>query len=142
MDRCVKSRPTVLSGDHGLVRRVEGGMQAGQVEALPTQPVVMRDRPRVLAAVGDTMTQQQLAEPVPGAHQFAPGILPGTHHVARGLLGHAGNAHRHDLTQPQQLGDVQRVTGVGLHALINRPLQLRGREHLATHTSRAERTPA
>ena len=51
---------------------------------------------------------------MPGPHQIRPGGLPGPHQVPSGLLALGRYPHRHDLVQPQQPGQMQRVPRVGL----------------------------
>src|SRR5690606_4580166 len=135
VDLPIETVAAILNGDDSLVTGVERGLQASQLETLLTQLVVMNRFPRRLTWVADSAAQQQLPEAVPGAHQIAPAALTSTHQITSRLLALAGDHHAHDLTQPQQLGDRQRIASVGLDALTHRALQLRWRQHLATYSS-------
>jgi len=45
------------------------------------------------------VAEEQLREPVAGAHQIAAGILTGAGQVARGLFFRPGHPHRRDLAE-------------------------------------------
>ncbi len=76
---------------------------------------------------------------MPSAHQIRAHIITSPDHVAGRLLRHAGNPDRHDLTQPQQTGQMQRIPGIGLHPVPSRTLHPRRREHLTADTRRRQR---
>ena len=61
-------------------------------------------RPRRPARIDDSLPQQQLGHPVPGAHQIPAGVLPGPYQVPSVLLGHRGDPHRRQLPDVQQPG--------------------------------------
>ena len=62
---------------------------------------------------------------MPGPHQILPGGFPGADQIPGGLLGRARDPHRHNLIQPQQPGQMQGVSRVGLHPIPGRAMQLR-----------------
>ena len=87
--------------------------------------------PRLPAGVDDPLPQQQFRQPVPRPHQIPAAVLTGPHQIPRRFLLDAGNRHLHDLTQPQQPGQMLRITGVGLDPIPGRALQLRRCRHHA-----------
>jgi hypothetical protein len=101
-DRLIETVTAVHTSDHRVERRVEGQLQPGRIEVLSPQPQLMLSRPRLPTRVDDPLPQQQFGDPMPHRHQIAATILPRTDRIPRGFLGHAGNRHRHDLTQMQQ----------------------------------------
>ena len=107
-----------------------GELQAAFVEALRREPALVRLRPGG-ALPDEPLAQEQLGEPVAGAHEVGAGILAGAHQVAGGLLGEAGHAHRRELAEAQQLGQPQGVAAVGLDALARSAGDLRGGGHQA-----------
>lgn len=68
-------------------------------------------------AATSSPTQEQLGEPVAGAHQVAAGVLAGAHQVAGRLLLTAGHAPRGELFEAQQPRQPDGVAAVGLDAL-------------------------
>jgi hypothetical protein len=50
---------------------------------------------------------------VPSAHQVTADVLAGPDQVPRGFLGDGGDPDRGDLADLEQLGQQQRVLGVG-----------------------------
>ena len=129
-DRRIQTIPEGQGSQHGLVLSVEShpGRRVGKV--LAGQPRVVSTRPGRPAGVDDAVAQQQLRDPVPGAHQVPAAVLPRPHQVPGGFLLHPWNRHRGDLIQAQQSRQVHRVPGVGLHPVARGALQLRrGRHH-------------
>ena len=82
------------------------------------------------AGIDDPAPQQQLRHPMPRPHQILPRGLTSPDQITRGFLRQTGYPHRHDLVQPQQPGQMQRVPRVGLHPIPGRTEQLRRRRHL------------
>ena len=76
---------------------------------------------------------------MPGPHQVTADVLAGPDQVPGGLLGDRGDPDRDDLSDLQQLGQQQRVLGVGLDPVTGRPGQLRGRGDLAADPRRGDR---
>jgi hypothetical protein len=70
------------------------------------------------------VTQQQLGDSMPGAHQVAADVLAGPNQVPGGFLGDARDSDRDDLSDLEQLGQQQRVLGVGLDPIAGRPGEL------------------
>lgn len=126
-DRHVESVTSVDGLDHRLVGGVERGLQTDRREPLRPQPPVVRDRPRLPSRVLDTLPQQQLADPVASRHQIAAGVYSGTHQIPRRLGLNARDGHLDDLPEPQQPGQMHRVTRVRLDPISDRSLQLRRR---------------
>jgi hypothetical protein len=91
----------------------------------------MRDAPvRTRPSEGDVVAQQQLAQPVTGAHQITPHILACPDQVTQRLLLGARNPHRVQTVDHQQPHQPLRVTPVGLHLVLGRALDLpRCRDH-------------
>src|SRR5665647_187087 len=133
-DRGVKTVPAVDHRGHRVIGGIERVLQPRLVETLPAQPLVMGRGPRLATGVDDSLTQQQLAEPVPGAHQITTGVLTGPHQISCRLLSHRRNRHLHNLAELEQPGQVQRVLGVGLHSVPDRSLQLRRRRDQRLHS--------
>src|SRR5665648_620328 len=133
-DRGVKTVPAVDHRGHRVIGGIERVLQPRLVETLPAQPLVMGHGPRLATGVDDSLTQQQLAEPVPGAHQITTGVLTGPHQISCRLLSHRRNRHLHNLAELEQPGQVQRVLGVGLHSVPDRSLQLRRRRDQRLHS--------
>jgi hypothetical protein len=60
------------------------------------------------------VAQQQLGQPVAGAHEIAAGVLAGAHEIACCLLLEARHAHRDELAQAQQPRQALGISAVGL----------------------------
>lgn len=78
------------------------------------------------------VAQQQLGDPVPGAHQVAADVFAGADQVAGGFLGDGGHPDAGDLADLQQLREQQCVPGVGLDSVTGGAGQLRRCGDLAT----------
>ncbi len=78
----------------GLVVGLERHLPRRVVEPLPAQPRVMLAGPCIPAGPDDALAKQQLAQPVPGTHQIAAGVLPGADQVPGSLLVQRGDRHR------------------------------------------------
>ena len=76
------------------------------------------------------MTQQQLAQPLPGAHQITPDRLPGADDVTQRLLLAGRNPDRVQRVDHQQAQHPLGVALIGLDLVPSRPLDLpRRRDH-------------
>ena len=93
------------------------------------QPPHVRHRPRA-ARPGEALStsQQELPEPVPGAHQIPADVIDAAHHVAELLIPDSRNERERQLAGSQQSHHPDRVTTVGLHP-ITRTLRDRARRH-------------
>ena len=77
------------------------------------------------------MAQQQLRDPVPGSHQVTANILAGTDQITGCLLSHGRDTDTGDLPDLEQLGQKQRVLGIGLDPVTGGPGQPRRGRDLA-----------
>ena len=89
------------------------------------------------------LAQQQLADPVTGAHQITAEILTGTHQVTQRLELRRCHQHRPQLARRVQLGELQRVAGVGLDLVtgLTRNCTRRADHHLNTRRTSCPRQP-
>jgi hypothetical protein len=83
------------------------------------------------------VAQQQLREPMTGAHQIHPDRLAGADQVAQRLLLIARNPDRMQLPR-QQLHQVLRVPTIGLHPIPARARDLARRRHDALDAALGE----
>jgi hypothetical protein len=88
LDRLVEAVPAGFSLQHGFVFGVKGQLQFRGVEVLLAQPHQVGASPRMAAVVHDSLTQQQLRDPMPGPHQITTDILPRPDQVTGSLPGH------------------------------------------------------
>lgn len=95
-------------------------LQARQLEVLPTQPQIMGARPGLTTGIDDPLPQQQLGDPMAGAHQIGAGILTGTHQVPRRFLRQGRDLDLDDLAQLEQPRQMQRVMSIGLDPIPGR----------------------
>jgi hypothetical protein len=58
--------------------------------------------------------QQELSQPVPGAHQISAGVFDAAHQVAELLIGDGGREHKSQLAGGEQPDQPDRVTPIGL----------------------------
>ena len=65
----------------------------------------------------DLVAQQQLRQPMTGAHEIAAQILPRTHQIAQRLFLDAGTATAMQLTRGQQPHQALGVAAIGLDAI-------------------------
>jgi hypothetical protein len=72
----------------------------------------------------DPVTQQQLREPMPGAHQIHPHRLASAHQVAQRLLLGPRHPDRVQLAGQQQAGQMLGVTAVSFDPIPRRPRDL------------------
>lgn len=113
-------------GQAGPVGQFPGGF--GKV--LPVQPDPVLPGPRLPVGIDDALAQQEFGDPVSGTHQVRPAVLPCPDQVPGCFLIGRGNPHPGDLSQLQQPGQVQGVTGVCLDPVPGRALEFgRGRDH-------------
>ena len=85
----------------------------------------------------NAVAQQQLREPVPGAHQIQPQRFPRAHEITQRFLLRARHADLVKLSREQQPGDVLSVARVGLHAVPTSAWDLRRcRDHALDPTLR------
>ena len=85
------------------------------------------------------VAQQQLGQPVTGAHQITANVLAGAHEIAQRLLAECRDAHRVQPADHQQPQHPLGVATVGLDAIARRPFDLARRRHDTTHARRLER---
>jgi len=90
-----------LRVEHAAVALVEHDRERPALEALSAKPGVMRSCPRG-RVVHHPVPEQQLREPVTGAHQITAGVLACAHEITRGLVLRLGHTYRGYLAQPQQ----------------------------------------
>src|SRR3990172_5210416 len=89
--------------DRALAASLAVGVLEGKGErparkALTAEPGVVRERPRA-RLVHEPVAQEQLREPVPGAHQVAACVLAGANEIARRLLVGIRHPHRDEIAQ-------------------------------------------
>lgn len=85
------------------------------------------------------VAQQQLAYPVPGAHQIAADILPCADQVAQRLLARRGHPHGVQLARDQQPHEQLRVAAIRLYAVLRGSGDLARRCNQAAHPGSLER---
>jgi hypothetical protein len=106
----------------------------------PGQPGAVGGRPAARPVlVADVVSQQQLAQPVPGAHQVDADVLARPDEVAQRLLLAARHAHRVQTVDHQQPHQPLGVAAVGLDAVLGGPLDLPGRRNDAVDPVRRQR---
>jgi hypothetical protein len=76
---------------------------------------------------------------MPYPHQVDAGIFTSPHQIANRLNLALGNGYRGDLTQPQQPGQMRRISGIGLDPIASWALQLRRRSDHAFHPGLIDR---
>src|SRR4029453_15717295 len=76
---------------------------------------------------------------MPHPHQVSAGIFTSPHQIANRLDLTLGNGYRGDLTQPQQPGQMRRISCVGLDPVPSWALQLRRRSDHAFHPGLIDR---
>ena len=123
----------VAAGDQHIVgvqvvgQRRLGGMigepDRGQPGAVLARPRLARPLPVDLAA------QQELPDPMPGAHQVHADVLAAAHQVAQLLTLHRRDRDQHELAGRQQPGQPDRVALIGLDPIRRRTLGLPRRAH-------------
>jgi hypothetical protein len=86
------------------------------------------------------VAQQQLGQPVPGAHQISAAVLAGADQVPRSLLLDGRHGDGMNLTDAQQPGQVHGVLRVGLNAVTGWALQFRRRGHNTSDPGRSQRS--
>jgi hypothetical protein len=84
----------VAGVQHRSVVRIGRG-QGGLLEALHQQPALVGQRPGVAAPPGPAVTQQQLAQPMPGPGAVLDHVSTGPAQVPDRFFLHAGDADRH-----------------------------------------------
>jgi hypothetical protein len=94
--------------------------------------------PRLPAGPHDPLTQQELADPVPGPHQVRTDVFSGPDQVPRRLLRLGGHHHLDDFVELEQPGQMGCVAGVGLDPITRWALQLRRRRDQTRHVVAAE----
>src|SRR5207249_10068609 len=92
-DRLVESVPPGLRVEHPAVALVEHDRERPALEALSAKPAVMGSCPRG-RVVHHPVPEQQLREPVPGAHQITASVLTCAHEITRGLFLRLGHPYR------------------------------------------------
>jgi len=112
-DGGVERVAAIAHGEHRRQGLFIGDLQGPLGEALPAEPELVRLRPGALLP-DDAATQEQLGEPVAGAHQVGSGVLAGAYQVAGRLLGEAGHAYRDQFLEAQQASQPDGVDAVGL----------------------------
>src|SRR6476620_815080 len=111
------------------MHRFQGGL-VGQLpdrvlEVLACQPEFMSASPGLPAGIDDALAQQQFGNPVPGTHQIATDVFPGTDQIPCSFLVRRWNSYPGDLTQLQEPGQMQRVLCVSFYPVPGRALELR-----------------
>jgi hypothetical protein len=81
---------------------------------LLAQPPVVRAGPGGAAGIDDAVAQQQLGQPVPGAHQITAAVFASADQVSSCFLLEGRHADGADLAQAQQPSQMHRVFRVGL----------------------------
>ena len=137
-DRFVERVSSGLRVEHPAVALVEHDRERPALEPLPAKPRVVRPRPggRV---VHRPVTEQQLREPMPGAHQITAHILTSAHQITCSLLLRSRHPHRGDLAEPKQPRQPLSITPISLDPIGRRPDLRRCRNnaadpHLGTRT--------
>ena len=134
----ISSRDRLLervAADHDRVDRAEvlqqRDLRAALPEVDPRQPAAVSDRPRAGGVlVANVVTQQQLAEPLPGAHQITADRLPGANDIAQRLLLAGRDPDRVQRVDHQQAQHPLGVALIGLDLVPGGPLDLpRRRDH-------------
>ena len=95
----------------------------------------MRVSPRPAVIEPDPVTQQQLGESVPGAHQIFTQLLPGANQIAQRFLFLAGHPDRVKLAGHQQPHQMFGIPQIGLHPVARRAWDLRRRRDHAPDTA-------
>lgn len=85
----------------------------------------MTVRPRLPIVEPDPVTQQQLREPVPGAHQLDADCFAGADQVAQRFLLVARDSDRVKSARQQQPHEVLGVTTIGLYAIRPNRLEIK-----------------
>ena len=98
----------------------------------------MFNRPGVPAPPDPVVTQQELAQPVPGAGPVGHHIRAGPAQVPHRLLFRRGHPDRGQLPGPMQPGQPAAVPPIGLHPVPGRARHQRGRHYLAGHPHRGQ----
>jgi hypothetical protein len=130
-----------VAADHDRVDRAEilqqRDLRAALAEVDLRQPAAVRDRPRAGGVfVADVVAQQQLAQPLPGAHQIAAQRLPGADDIAQRLLLSGRDPDRVQRVDHQQPQHALRVALIGLDLISGRPLDLPRRRDHTSHPGR------
>src|ERR1035437_84390 len=87
-------------------------------------------RPRLAGTLPvDLAAQQKPPNPVSGAHQIHPDVLPAAHQIAQLLALHRRDPDQRQLPRGQQPGQADRVALIGLDPIRRRALGLARRAH-------------
>jgi hypothetical protein len=108
-----------------------GGLQGRIIEPLPVQPGAVGGGPDMTSGVDQTVTQQELRDPVSGPPQVNADVLAGTHQIPGGFIRLTRNPHRRYLSKQRQPSQLLGITGIGLHPAPGRALEFGGRRNEA-----------
>ena len=87
---------------------------------------------------GDPAAEEQLAEPVLGAHLILLGVAAGPDQVAQGLVLFVGDPHRGEVTAAQQPAELEGIAAVGLDPVARTAGDQRGRDDHALDAQRGQ----
>jgi hypothetical protein len=96
--------------------------------------------PRLPVIKPDPVTQQQLREPVPGAHQIDPDLLARADQIAQCFLLGPRHPDRVQLAGDEQPREILGVTPIGLDPIPRPARDLARRRHDALHATARELT--
>jgi hypothetical protein len=119
---------------------VHGDLRAALTEVDRAQPATVSLRPRAAAAIeAHVMSEQQLAQPVPGTHQVAADVLTGADEVTQRLCFDRRHPDRVQAANHQQPQDAFGVATVSLDAIARGTLDLARRRDDALHAGHLKR---